>query len=93
MIPALKKVLLLGDGCYVNQQLHYDMKRMMAKQYPDLEYEFISAADITTEELLARLNTIDTETTGVLFSSWSCVSNVGGATILETYSFRVIANI
>ncbi len=93
MIPTLKKVLLLGDGCYVNQQLHYDMKHMMAKQYPDLEYEFISAADITTEELLARLNTIDTKTTGVLFSSWSCVSNVGGATILETYSFRVIANI
>lgn len=93
MIPTLKKVLLLGDGCYVNQQLHYDMERMMAKQYPNLEYEFISAADITTEELLARLNTIDTKTTGVLFSSWSCVSNVGGATILETYSFRVIANI
>lgn len=93
MIPTLKKVLLLGDGCYVNQQLHYDMKHMMAKQYPDLEYEFISAADITTEELLARLNTIDTKTTGILFSSWSCVSNVGGATILETYSFRVIANI
>lgn len=93
MIPALKKVLLLGDGCYVNQQLHYDIKHMMTEQYPNLEYEFISAADITTEELLARLNTIDTNTTGVLFSSWSCVSNVGGATILETYSFRVIANI
>lgn len=93
MIPALKKVLLLGDGCYVNQQLHYDMERMMAKQYPNLGYEFISAADITTEELLARLNTIDTQTTGVLFSSWSCVFSVGGATILETYSFRVIANI
>ena len=93
MIPGLKKVLLLGDGCYVNQQLHYDMKRMMSERYPGLEYEFISAADITTEELLARLNTIDTKTTGVLFSSWSCVSNVGGATVLETYSFRVIANI
>ncbi len=93
MVPALKKVLLLGDGCYVNQQLHYDMKHLMAQQYPDLEYEFISAADITTEELLARLNTIDTKTTGILFSSWSCVSNVGGATVLETYSFRVIANI
>ncbi len=93
MIPEFEKVLLLGDGCYVNQQLDYDMKRMMAAQYPDLEYEFISAADITTEELLARLNTIDTQTTGVLFSSWSCVSNIGGATVLETYSFRVIANI
>ncbi|WP_418978929.1 ATP-binding protein [Alistipes sp.] len=93
MVPGLRKVLLLGDGCYVNQQLHYDMQRMMAEHYPGLEYEFISAADITTEELLARLNTIDTKTTGVLFSSWSCVSNVGGATVLETYSFRVIANI
>lgn len=93
MIPGLKKVLLLGDGCYVNQQLHYDMERMMARKYPDLEYEFISAADTTTGELLARLNTIDTRTTGVLFSSWSCISNVGGANVLETYSFRVIANI
>lgn len=93
MVPGLKKVLLLGDGCYVNQQLNYDMERLMAVKYPDLKYEFISAANITTEELLARLNTIDTRTTGVLFSSWSCVSNIGGSTVLETYSFRVIANI
>ena len=93
MIPGLKKVLLLGDGCYVNQQLHYDMVRMMAEHYPQLEYEFYSAADHSTEELLARLNNIDTRTTGILFSSWSWISNVGGATVLETYSFRVIANI
>lgn len=93
LIPGLKKVLLLGDGCYVNQQLNYDMQQLMTSRYPELEYEFISAADITTEDLLARLNNINTSTTGVLFASWSYISNVGEATVLETYSFRVIANI
>ena len=69
MVPGVKKVLLIGDGRYINQQLNYDMERLMAKEYPDLEYRFLSAADMSLEELIACLETVDIDSTGVLFSS------------------------
>lgn len=93
MYPELKKVMLIGDGRYVNQQLNYDMERLMAKQHPDLEYEFLAASDMTLEELVSRLNTIDSSKTGVLFSSWFNKLNVAGNTLLDATSFRVVANI
>ena len=34
MIPAMEEVLLIGDGRYMNQQLNYDMERLMAQKYP-----------------------------------------------------------
>ncbi len=93
MIPEMKKVLLIGDGRYVNQQLDYDMKNLLAADYPGLEYEFLSATDMTIEELLRRLEQIDTASTGVLFSSWFSKSNYVGHTFLTANSFRAIANV
>lgn len=55
MIPGLKEVLLIGDGRYVSQQLNYDIKRMMKQEYPELKYRFLSAADLSLEELMSLL--------------------------------------
>ncbi len=93
MIPGLKEVLLIGDGRYVNQQLDYDMQRLMAREYPELGYRFLSAADLSLEELMAQLETADASSTGVLFSSWFRKSDLGGSPVLNANSFRVIANL
>lgn len=93
MIPGLKEVLLVGDGRYVNQQLDYDIRRMMKEEYPELKYRFLSAADITLEELMSLLGKIDINSTGVLFSSWFQKSDIAGVPILNANSFRVIANL
>lgn len=93
MIPKLKEVLLIGDDRYINQQLDYDMKRMMGQEYPELTYRFLSAADMSLEELMSLLDTIDITSTGVLFSSWFRKSDVAGHTLLNANSFRVIANL
>lgn len=91
--PDLKKVVLIGDGRYVNQQLDYDMRQLMAGRYPSLEYEFFSAADMTLDDLMRRLDGLDISKTGVLFSSWFSKSTVIGNTVLDANSFRLIGNI
>lgn len=92
MIPGLEKVVLIGDGRYVNQQLDYDMRNLIASSYPSLSYEFYSAAEMTMPELLDRLNHVNTTTTGVLFSSWFSKSDYAGNTILTANTFRELAN-
>lgn len=93
LIPNLNKVVLIGDGRYINQQLDYDIRQLMATHYSDLEYEFFSAADMTLDDLMRRLDNIEISKTGVLFSSWFSKSTVIGNTVLDANSFRLIGNI
>lgn len=93
MIPGIKEVLLIGDGRYVNQQLNYDTKRLMSREYPELEYHFMSAAEMTLEDLLSKLDTIDISRTGVLFYSWFSTLKIVGQDVLHTNSYRMIANL
>ena len=92
MIPGLKKVWLVGDGRYVNQQLSYDLEHLMAQEYPQLEYRFLSAADMSLNELLGQLDSADIASTGVLFSSWFRKSELVGSPVINANSFRVISN-
>lgn len=92
MIPGLGKVVFIGDGRYVNQQLDYDIRDIIAKNYPSLNYEFYSAAEMTMTALLDKLNHIDKATTGVLFSSWFSKSDYAGNTVLTANTFRELAN-
>lgn len=93
MIPGLEKIILVGDKRYINQQIDYDMKELLAKSYPNMKYDFFSAEVFTLEELFHQLGKIDTNTTGVLFSSWFSKSNYAGNVMLITNSFRAIANV
>lgn len=93
MTADLKKIILIGDGRYINQQLDYDMRELLAKTYPEMQYEYFSAADMALEELLQQLGSIEKKTTGVLFSSWFSKSNYAGNVVLTTNSFRAIANV
>ena len=92
MIPGMKKVVLIGDGRYMNRQLDYNMKKLLASDWPGMEYEFLSASDMTIVELLHKLEQVETASTGVLFSSWFSKSNYVGNTFLTAGSFRAIAN-
>ncbi len=93
MLPGLQEVVLIGDGRYVNQQLDYDMKNLMEQKYAGLKYRFFSAEDMSLEELIAQLETLNPSVTGVLFSSWFRQSDVAGIPILNANSFRVVANL
>lgn len=92
LIPALEEVILIGDDRYVNQQLNYDMEQLMAKEFPGLKYDFLSAGNMTLDSLMFRLDSVDNNTTGVLFSSWFSKSEIAGQAVLNANSYRVIAN-
>ena len=92
MIPGMKKIILIGDGRYVNQQLDTDMRQLLRKKFPNLEYDFYSAAKMTTDSLMMKLNKVDSATTGVLLSSWFTRQVVAGNVQLQANSFQVISN-
>ena len=52
MVPGVKKVLLIGDGRYINQQLNYDMERLMAR----IIYETANAKELRA--LSAAINSL-----------------------------------
>lgn len=93
IIPRLKDVILIGDNRYVNQQLYSDMEFLMGQKYPDLSSHFLSAGNMTLDSLMNRLDSIDTATTGILFSSWFTKTEIAGQPILNANSYRVIGNL
>lgn len=92
MIPNMKKLLFIGDGRYVNQQLDHDLRILLKKSFPDLEYEFLSAAQMTTDTLLHKLNLLDPSTSGVLFSSWFYRRAFAGSDLLMANTYQVVSN-
>ena len=92
MIPGMKKIILIGDGRYVNQHLDTDMRQLLQKKFPNMEYDFYSAAKMTTDSLMMKLNKVDSATTGVLLSSWFTRQVVAGNVQLQANSFQVISN-
>ena len=92
IIPGMKTLTFIGDGRYINQQLDHDLRLLLKKSYPDLKYEFLSAAQMTTDSLLHKLNSADINTTGVLFSSWFTRQTFAGGDLLMANTFQVISN-
>ena len=92
MIPKMQKLILIGDHRYVNEQLNYDTKRLVREKFPTLSYEYISAETTTTDELMNKLQNIDTKSTGVLFSSWFSMHTYMGNMMLMANSYQVISN-
>lgn len=92
IIPGMKTLTFIGDGRYINQQLDHDLRILLKKSHPNLKYEFLSAAQITTDSLLHKLNSADINTTGVLFSSWFTRQTFAGGDLLMANTFQVISN-
>lgn len=92
MIPGLKEILLIGDGRYVSRQIDFDMRELLASEYPDLKYNFLSAENMSLGDLFSRLDSVDRTLTGVLFSSWYRKTEIAGHPVLNANAFRVIAN-
>lgn len=92
MIPGLKEILMIGDGRYVSRQLDSDMQELLASEYPGLKYNFLSAEDMSLDDLFSRLDSVDRTLTGVLYSSWFRKTEIAGHPVLNVNAFRVIAN-
>lgn len=91
LIPKMDKVLYIGDETYISRQNDYDLSNIIREKHSGMKYKFISAQDTSTDSLFSILNHIDTQTTGVLFSSWIRKSDLDGNAIITTNSHRIIA--
>ena len=92
MVPDLERIVLIGDGRYINQQLDYDLSTSLEKTDPNLKFEFISAVHVSTDSLLRKIEKYDATTTGVLFSSWFSRQTFAGSDLLMANSFQIIGN-
>lgn len=92
MIPGMKELVFVGDGRYINQQIDYDLRQLLPREFPDLDYKFYSAARMSTDALLDSLDNVDTRLTGVLFSSWHHTKKAGNNVILLADSYRLTAS-
>ena len=90
LIPGMKKFIFIGDGRQINSSNDSTIRETLEKYYPDIEYQYLSAAHISTNQLLDSLADIDPETTGVLFSSWIYKHTFAGNTSLVTSGYKLI---
>ena len=67
LIPQMKKVIYIGDGTYICQQNAYDLSETIRQKHPELEYQFISAENTSTDSLFTILRQQNPLTTGLLF--------------------------
>lgn len=91
LIPQMDKVLYIGDETYICQQNDYDLSHIIKDKHPDMSYRFISAKDTSTDSLFNILGKVDTQTTGVLFSSWIRKKDFDGNAVMTTNSHRIIS--
>lgn len=91
MIPAMEKFIFIGDRCKINQDNSALIEQELKTNYPDIKYQFWSAENMTTNELLDSLYFVDPKTTGVLFASWFYKYTFAGNSLLATTSHKLIA--
>ena len=86
MIPDMEKFIFIGDGRKVNQDNAALIKRELNTNYPDVKFQFWSAENLTTNQLLDSLYFVNPKTTGVLFASWFYKYKLAGNSVLATNS-------
>lgn len=91
MIPKMNKLMYIGDETYICQQNNYDISEVIRNKHPELSYDFISAKDVTTDSLFTILNKVNTQTTGILYTSWFRKQDYKDNTIMVNNSHRIIA--
>ena len=69
MFPKMDKLVFVADGLYINRHLNHEIRDYMKANYPSIEYEWLLAADETSEQLQQYLLSKDYNI-GLLLSTW-----------------------
>ena len=91
MIPGVKKIILIGD--LTARSLNYDwkLKKLIKDKYPLLNYQYLSAGNLSTDELFDSLKVVDPRETAVMFASWFHKKVFTGNTSMMSNSYKFIA--
>ena len=69
LFPKMDKLVFVADGLYINRHLNHEIRDYMKANYPSIEYEWLLAADETSEQLQQYLLSKDYNI-GLLLSTW-----------------------
>ena len=70
MTPDMKKFIFIGDERFINVTNEAEVREIIRKKYPHVEYEYLSPQILPINLLIDSLYRVDAKTTGILFSSW-----------------------
>lgn len=84
MIPNMKKLIFWGDGIYPNPEYNKQLKNIITRDFPYLQYQFISSYNYTLPELYNALRNADKET-GVLVSTWFAETLTSQQMLINAY--------
>lgn len=90
VIPDMKKFVYIGDQRQINQTNSMDIEKELKKKYPNIEYQFLTTRNITTNQLLDSLYAFDPKTTGILFGTWFYKTTFAGNTSLVINSHKLL---
>lgn len=91
IIPAMNKLIFIGDERQINSENDRTFREVLKTHYPHISYQFLSAKNLTANQVLDSLYAINPKTTGVLFSSWLYKETFAGNTFLMTSGYKIIA--
>lgn len=89
LIPDMNRLLFLSDKRYISYQNRLAIKDIIAKDYPEMQLELLTADDINTDSLINVMQQADTKT-GILFFSWYRVKEQYGNLIINTEAYRML---
>lgn len=69
MFPDMEKLVFVADALYINRHLNHEIRDYMKERYPGVQYEWLLAADETSEQLQQYLLSKDYNI-GLLLSTW-----------------------
>lgn len=67
--PALNKIAFIHDQRYAGVRNRDAVKEVVAKYFPEIQFESLSTGTLTTEQLLDVLSSLDNRT-GLIYNSW-----------------------
>lgn len=69
MFPEMEKLVFVADALYINRHLNHEIRDYIRENYKSMEYEWLLAADETSEKLQQYLLSKDYNI-GLLLSTW-----------------------
>lgn len=67
--PEVKKIALISDERYISVVTRQSIQKVIERDFPLLKLDFLSANQLSSEQLLDTLSTYD-KSTGVIYYSW-----------------------
>jgi len=68
--PSIENIIFIGGENYQSREQQIVLEDYLKENYPSLGYEPLLSSEMTTDDLINRIMTIDKNKTGVLFCSW-----------------------